>query len=97
MANTNAELAESAIVTASDDQGDGDLVFDIDILRANVEAALSTAESNLAREVLADVNAANIVPHPATDYQQGLVDGVNGVEKRLRKLFTRLNVRIAGG
>jgi 2,4-dienoyl-CoA reductase-like NADH-dependent reductase (Old Yellow Enzyme family) len=58
---------------------------------------LTRAQSQLAKEVLADVGAANIIPHPATDYQQGLVDGIQAVEKRLRALFQRMGIEVEGG
>lgn len=64
-------------------------------LADKIEAALSTAQSELAQEVLADVNVASgVLPSPSGEYQQGMKDGFTAISKRLRGLFTRLGIKV---
>lgn len=96
MANTNAEMKRHPLAIAWDEwltspEGKGCTHFSNltgaayleNRLQSAFMAGASTAESNLAREVLAAVGQLNAPPH---DH--------NMVAIRLRDLFTRLNVKI---
>lgn len=95
MANTNAEVAREfaddlfgkydRLVCSRKGEDEGRAGWSKQPVIDNLQIALSAAESNLAREVLAAVGRLNAPPH---DH--------NMVAIRLRDLFTRLNVKIEG-
>jgi len=80
---SNAEVAAYIAWNCGAQEGESPdvLTFNRGLLVSEIESALSTAQSNLAREVLKDVHRnRNCAAHT--------------IETRLRDLFTRLNIQV---
>ena len=95
-AKSNAEVARELVDAFDVHCGGCCSLNEYAKLQGDIESALATAQSQLAREVLREVADGNVVSHPSTSYQRGTVDGIAGSHARLRNLFTRLGVKVEG-